>query len=159
MHDRRGTAGQKAFVTRPSSAADAAPSACGSTRTVNPKGPVRRNFTERREIGAALAVYRDGGKVVDLWGGERDGKRGLPWEPDTLVATRFRYTFLDDPRGTIQVGDREVRVRAVRVRGERIRDAVERAYEEKYATPASRKFVRGFRTKRRRDTTVEFLLR
>ena len=68
-------------------------------------------------------------------------------------------TFLDDPLGTIQVGDREVRVRAVRVRGERIRNAVERAYDEKYATPGSRTFVRGFRTKRRRDTTVEFLPR
>src|SRR5829696_5687099 len=36
-------------------------------------GPVadafRRNFAERGEIGAACAVYRDGHKVVDLWGG------------------------------------------------------------------------------------------
>jgi hypothetical protein len=29
----------------------------------------------------------------------------------------------------------------------------------RYATPGSRKFVRGFRTKRRRDTTMEFLPR
>ena len=40
-------------------------------------GPVaeafRRNFAERGEIGAACAAYRDGRKVVDLWGGYRDG--------------------------------------------------------------------------------------
>jgi CubicO group peptidase (beta-lactamase class C family) len=34
-----------------------------------------RNFTERGEIGAAFAVYQDGRKVVDLWGGYRDGHR------------------------------------------------------------------------------------
>ena len=52
-------------------------------------GPVadafRRNFAERREIGAACAVYRDGRKVVDLWGGYRDGVTRAPWEQDTLV--------------------------------------------------------------------------
>jgi CubicO group peptidase (beta-lactamase class C family) len=52
-------------------------------------GPVadafRRNFAERGELGAACAVYRDGVKVVDLWGGYRDGHRRLPWERDTMV--------------------------------------------------------------------------
>lgn len=51
-------------------------------------GPVadrfRRNFDEGREIGAACCVYRDGRKVVDLWGGLRDDS-GQPWTRDTLV--------------------------------------------------------------------------
>jgi hypothetical protein len=68
-------------------------------------------------------------------------------------------TFLDDPLGTIEIGGRRVRVRAESVRGERLRDLVERAYAEKYPTPGSRKFVRGFRAKRRRDTTIEFVPR
>ena len=34
---------------------------------------------------------------------------------------------------------------------------VERAYAEKYATPGSLKYVRGFHTRRRRDTTIEFI--
>jgi hypothetical protein len=34
----------------------------------------RRNFVERGEVGAACTVYRDGRKVVDLWGGFRDGE-------------------------------------------------------------------------------------
>jgi hypothetical protein len=66
-------------------------------------------------------------------------------------------TFLDDSLGTIQIGDREIRARARPARSARIRDGVERAYAEKYPTPGSRKYVRGFRTKRRRDTTIEFL--
>jgi CubicO group peptidase (beta-lactamase class C family) len=45
----------------------------------------RRNFAERKEVGAAVAVYRDGRKVVDLWGGHRDHDRALPWEAATLV--------------------------------------------------------------------------
>ena len=52
-------------------------------------GPVadafRRNFTERGEIGAACAIYRDGRKVVDLWGGYRDGITRTPWRDDTMV--------------------------------------------------------------------------
>jgi len=68
-------------------------------------------------------------------------------------------TFLDDPRGTIQVGARQIRIRAVPARGVRIRDAVERAYAEKYFTPGSIKYVRGFRSMRRRETTMEFVPR
>lgn len=45
----------------------------------------RRNFTERKELGAACAIVRDGSLVVDLWGGHRDKKRTKPWERDTLV--------------------------------------------------------------------------
>jgi hypothetical protein len=50
-------------------------------------------------------------------------------------------------------------MRAIRARGDRIRDAVERAYATKYPTPGSATFVRGFRTQRRRETTMEFLPR
>ena len=44
-----------------------------------------RNFTERNELGAACAVYHQGEKVVDLWGGIRDKDSGAGWEEDTLV--------------------------------------------------------------------------
>lgn len=43
------------------------------------------SFAHRGEIGAACAVYRDGEKVVDLWGGYRDGRSRAPWQEDTLV--------------------------------------------------------------------------
>jgi CubicO group peptidase (beta-lactamase class C family) len=45
----------------------------------------RRNLTSGREVGAAFAVYRDGRKVVDLWGGLRDETSREPWQRDTLV--------------------------------------------------------------------------
>src|SRR6266568_3007037 len=44
-----------------------------------------KNFSERGELGAACAVYHQGKKVVDLWGGYRDAKSQAPWEEDTLV--------------------------------------------------------------------------
>jgi hypothetical protein len=45
----------------------------------------RRNMASGQEVGAAVAVYRDGVKVVDLWGGFRNGITKAPWEHDTLV--------------------------------------------------------------------------
>lgn len=44
-----------------------------------------RNFAERGEIGAACTIYYRHEKVVDLWGGYRDGYTREPWEEDTLV--------------------------------------------------------------------------
>jgi len=44
-----------------------------------------RNFAERGEIGAAVAAYVRGRKVVDLWGGRRSPVSELPWMVDTLV--------------------------------------------------------------------------
>jgi CubicO group peptidase (beta-lactamase class C family) len=45
----------------------------------------RRNLSSGQEIGAAFSAYRDGRKVVDLWGGFRNGITHAPWEQDTLV--------------------------------------------------------------------------
>jgi CubicO group peptidase (beta-lactamase class C family) len=45
----------------------------------------RRNFSSGKEIGAAVAVYRDGRKVVDLWGGYRNVSTQAPWQKDTIV--------------------------------------------------------------------------
>jgi CubicO group peptidase (beta-lactamase class C family) len=44
-----------------------------------------RNFAEGREIGAAVAAYVRGAKVVDLWGGRRGPHGDLPWDEDTMV--------------------------------------------------------------------------
>ncbi|MEV0258705.1 serine hydrolase domain-containing protein [Streptomyces sp. NPDC050732] len=59
--------------------------------------PVRdafaRNFGEGGERGAAVAVYRDGRRVVNLWGGTKDVDGELaagdaPWEPGTAQIVR-----------------------------------------------------------------------
>src|SRR5437660_3220569 len=44
-----------------------------------------RNFLERGEIGAAVAAYWRGEKVVDLWGGRRMPDGPEPWNEDTMV--------------------------------------------------------------------------
>jgi len=44
-----------------------------------------RNFAQRNEIGAAVAAFWRGEKVVDLWGGRRTPDGDAPWSEDTLV--------------------------------------------------------------------------
>ncbi|WP_328732398.1 beta-lactamase family protein [Streptomyces caniferus] len=52
------------------------------------------NFARRGERGAAVAVYRHGRKVVDLWGGTKNGDAGkhaagaAPWEAGTAQVIR-----------------------------------------------------------------------
>jgi CubicO group peptidase (beta-lactamase class C family) len=45
----------------------------------------RANLRDGAEVGAAVAVYRDGVKVVDMWGGYRNGLTKDPWQADTMV--------------------------------------------------------------------------
>ncbi|WP_199203168.1 serine hydrolase domain-containing protein [Mycobacterium sp. shizuoka-1] len=45
----------------------------------------RANLASGKEIGSAVAVYRDGVLVVDLWGGYRNGLTKAPWQADTMV--------------------------------------------------------------------------
>lgn len=77
----------------------------------------------------------------------------------TLKKDGWRQAFEEDPRGTIQAAGRELKVRAVPVRGERLRDKIEEGYAAKFDTKASQKYVRGFRTQRRRESSVEFVPR
>jgi hypothetical protein len=77
----------------------------------------------------------------------------------TVRPDGWYHAFREDPLGVIQVGDRTIRVRALPVRSARLRDAIEAAYAAKYPTPASRKYVRGLRSERRRETTTEFVRR
>lgn len=58
--------------------------------------------------------------------------------------------ILEEPCGVVQVDGREIPVRAVFTRSERLKTAVDRAYREKYNTPGSVHFVRGFAHKKRR---------
>ncbi len=44
------------------------------------------NFTERDDVGAAVAVWVEGDLVVDLWGGHADAAARRPWRRDTLAS-------------------------------------------------------------------------
>jgi len=112
----------------------------------------------------------DGSKILGVRAGARSDHRFIgiwPVVVDGRVFARswkqaaggWYRAFLDDPLGAIEIDQRQIRVCTMRVRSARIRDAVERAYAAKYPTPGSAKYVRGFRTLRRRETTVEFVPR
>lgn len=66
-------------------------------------------------------------------------------------------TFLEDPNGSMLVGDREISIRTVQTRSERLKDLVSAAYKEKYNTPGSIQFVKDMSGKKSRDTTTELV--
>lgn len=71
--------------------------------------------------------------------------------------TGWYRAFRAEPSGSIRVGDREIAVRAVPTRSERLREAVSRAYAEKYDTKASQKWVTGFAEPARARNTLELV--
>lgn len=100
-----------------------------------------RAGTEHRYTGVWVVVV-EGRAFVRSWNDKPTG-----W---------FR-AFQAQPRGSIQLAGREIAVRANQLRGRRLRDAVTRAYAEKYNTKSSEKWVRGFAEPSRSDTTLELL--
>ena len=101
------------------------------------------------------AGVRSTHRFVGIWPVVIKGRVfGRSW---SLKPDGWYRTLRDDPRGAIRIGRRTIRMRAVHVTSKGIRDSVERAYAEKYPTPGSRRYVRGFKTKRRRDATMEFV--
>jgi hypothetical protein len=123
-----------------------------------------------KRLSRSIAAAADAEKIIGIRAGAKSGhrfigvwpvviKRRLFARSWTLTKGGWYHTFLEDPLGVIQIGEREVRIRAVRVKSERLRDALEEAYAEKYPTKGSQKYVRGFRTPRRREATIEFVPR
>lgn len=77
----------------------------------------------------------------------------------SLKERSWYRTFLVDPRGAIQVAGRAVAIRAVRTRSESLKDAVSRAYLEKYDTPGAIRYARDLGGKKSRATTTEIVPR
>lgn len=75
----------------------------------------------------------------------------------SLQPRSWYRTFLEEPRGVIEVESHQIPVRPVFTRSERLKTAVDNAYAEKFPTPGSRHFVEGFKEKKRRDTTTELV--
>jgi hypothetical protein len=109
---------------------------------------------DRSKILGVRAGARSDHRFIGIWAVVvEDRVFARSW---TLTAGGWYRTLLEDPLGVIQVDEREIRMQAVPIRSQRLHEAIEQAYAAKYATPGSRKYVRGFRTPRRRATTVEF---
>jgi hypothetical protein len=124
----------------------------------------------RRQLPARVVAAIDASKILGVRAGDRSDHKFTGVWPVVIEGRVFARSwslepggwyrsFVEDPRGVIEVGSRHIRIRAVSVRSERLRDAVEAAYAEKYPTPGARTYVRGFRTKRRRQATMEFVPR
>lgn len=122
----------------------------------------------KRFSAAALAAVRDGKyfgiragraphRFIGIWAVEVEGRVFVrSW---TLKPRSWWRTFLVESRGAFQVPGRarEIAVRAVQTRSERLRDAVDRAYLEKYNTRGSLTYARGLASAKRRATTTELL--
>jgi len=94
-------------------------------------------------------------RIIGIWAVVVEGRvfvRSYSQKPRS-----WYRTFLEEPRGIIEVDGREIRVRPIFTRSERLKTAVDRAYAEKFPTPGSRHFVEGFKEKQRRDTTTELV--
>lgn len=124
--------------------------------------------TTGKRLRPAVVAALDASRIVGVRAGARSNHRFIGVWVVVVEGRAFARswerrqggwyrTFLEDPRGTLQIGGRNVRVRAVRVTGDRLRDAVEDAYAAKYPTAGSLKYVRGFRSRARRETTIEFV--
>ena len=66
-------------------------------------------------------------------------------------------TFLEDPYGSIIVGEKEIPIRAIQTRSEWLKDLVSAAYKEKYNRPGDIQYVKDMSRKKSRDTTTELV--
>ena len=91
-------------------------------------GPVIAS-ADASSIMGIRAGSRSDHRFVGVWPIVVDGRLfARSW---TSSQDGWYRTFLDDPLGTLQIGERVVRVRARRVTGERLLDRIERGYAEK----------------------------
>ena len=94
-------------------------------------------------------------RVIGIWAVVVEGRVFVrSW---SLKPRSWYRTFLEEPVGAITVGDREIPVRAVRTRSERLKDAIDRAYLEKYKTPGSIKYAQDLGGEKSRATTTELV--
>ena len=94
-------------------------------------------------------------RVIGVWVVAVEGRVFIrSW---SLKPRSWWRTFLDDPYGSMFVGEREIPIRAVQTRSKRLKDLVSQAYKEKYNTPGSVQFVKDMSGKKSRDTTTELV--
>ena len=121
----------------------------------------------RRGFGADIVAAIRDGKILGIRAGPEPHRIIGIWSVVieervfvrswSLKPRSWYRTFLETPRGIIQVGDRQIPIRAVFTRSERLKAAIDRAYLEKFNTPGSIKFARDLGRKKSRDTTTELV--
>ena len=102
---------------------------------------IRAGTGQHRFIGIWVVVVR-GRVFVRSWSVKPNG---------------WYRTFLKEPRGTIQLKEREIAVRAVPIKSEGLRDAIDRAYLDAYNTAGALKYAKDLGSAKSRDTTIELV--
>jgi hypothetical protein len=130
--------------------------------------PVRKKVMTSRRFSAATIQAFDRAAILGVRAGATHRYTGV-WvvvvEGRVFVRswndkpTGWFRAFQLESAGTVQLGEREIRVRGVVPRSDRIRAAVTAAYGEKYKTKGSQKWVTGFAAESRLLTTLEFVPR
>ena len=69
----------------------------------------------------------------------------------------WHRAFLEDPYGSVFIGEHEIPIRTVQTCSERLKDLVSDAYGEKYNTAGSIQYVKDMSGKKSRDTTTELV--
>ena len=96
-------------------------------------------------------------RVIGIWVVVVEGRVfARSW---SLKPRSWWRTFLENPQGSLFIGEQEFVIRAIQTGSERLKDLVSQAYKEKYNTPGSVQYVKEMSQKRSRDTTTEFVLR
>jgi hypothetical protein len=94
-------------------------------------------------------------RIIGIWSVVVEGRVFVrSW---SLKPRSWWRTFLEEPRGVIDVNGRRIAVRAIKTRSARLKDAVSRAYLEKFNTPASLVYARDLGRAKSRDTTTELV--
>ena len=75
----------------------------------------------------------------------------------SLKPRSWYRTFLEEPRGAIEVNGSEIAIGALSTRSDRLNDAIDRAYLEKYNTRASLKYARDLGRAKSRASTMELV--
>lgn len=94
-------------------------------------------------------------RVIGIWGvvvEKRLFVRSYSMKPRS-----WWRTFLEDPYGSIIVGEKEIPIRAIQTRSEWLKDLVSAAYKEKYNKPGDIQYVKEMSKRKSRDTTTELV--
>ena len=110
---------------------------------------------QKDKIIGIRAGKESGHRVIGVWVVVVEGRVFIrSW---SLKPRSWWRTFLEDPYGSMFVGEHEMPIRAVHTRSERLKDLVSQAYKEKYNTPGSIQYVKDMSSKKSRDTTTELV--
>lgn len=94
-------------------------------------------------------------RVIGIWAVVVEGRVFVrSW---SLKPRSWWRAFLEDPYGSLFLGEEEIPIKTIQTRSERLKDLVSQAYREKYNTPGSLQYVKDMSRKKSRDTTTELV--